>query len=594
MKNIPQTFLLCLRASVAIKPCSTISHFKKTLCLRAFVAFLLFSPAKLFSQNLEKVGKKDMVTVSGGMNFNTIFYNAQGFDARRDPYTWYFNGNLNITILDVSLPFTYSYSNLHGTYTQPFNMQSCSPKYKWIQAHIGTTAMNFSSYTLAGHIFTGAGIELTPKGFYFGAMYGRFKKAVQYDSETESYENMSYKRMGLAGKIGFDKDGNSLDITYFTAKDEAASLLFVPSAAQLSPAQNTAVSISGKSKFLKYFSVEGEYAISGLTRNIFSPVESTDFNGFEKLLLPTKSTTQFFTALKASVTFGLKKFSLSVKHEKVDPDYQTFGAYYFNNDLSNWTIAPSFRLFKDKFSLSFNTGWQHNNLDGTKLNTAHRWVGAANVNFSPSAAWNFTAAYSNFTSFTNRRLQTDPFWVPSPADTLSFYQVAQQANASIVHLFGKNAVKQNIAFVATYQLTGMQQNLLVNANTTVLNGNFSYSVQLTKAKFSISALANYNRVASGILLTELFGPGLQCSKSFVKGVRISAGSTYNRSYTNAELTGNILSHRAQLSYSPKLKKKIYGKPSLSVNAIYVNRLPLIATQTKTGELTVMANIGINF
>ncbi|MDQ3111164.1 MAG: hypothetical protein M3R17_14830 [Bacteroidota bacterium] len=548
----------------------------------------------MLSQNLEKIGKKDMVTVSGGMNFNNVFYNAQGFDARRDPYTWYFNGNLNITILDVSLPFTYSYSNMHGTYTQPFNMQSCSPKYKWMQAHIGTTAMNFSAYTLAGHIFTGAGIELTPKGFYFGAMYGRLNKAIQYDAEKNSYENMAYKRMGFAVKSGFDKGGNSLGVTYFTAKDNAESLLFIPADARLSPAQNTAVSISGKTKFLKYFSAEGEFAISGLTRNIFSPFESSDFNGFEKFLLPTKSTTQFFKAMKASLTFGVKKFSISIKREQVDPDYQTFGAYYFNNDLSSWTIAPAFRLFNGKLSLNLNTGWQHNNLDETKLNTAHRWVGSANINFAPSPAWNFTTAYSNFTSFTNRRLQTDPFWVSSPADTLSFYQVAQQANASIVHTFGKTAVKQNVALIGSYQLTGTQQNLLISANTAVLNGNLSYAVQLTKSKFSFSVLANYNRVESALLLTELFGPGLQCSKTFPKGVRFSAGSTYNLSYSNAELTGNILSHRAQFSFSPKMKKKIYGKPSLSVNAIYVNRFPVIATQAKTGELTVMANLGINF
>jgi hypothetical protein len=558
------------------------------------VAILLFPSTHAISQNLEKIGKKEMVTVSGGMNFNNVFYNAQGFAARRDPYTWYFNGNLNITILDVSLPFTYSYSNLHGTFTQPFNMQSCHPKYKWMQAHIGTTSMNFSSYTLAGHVFTGGGIELTPKGFYFGAMYGRLSKAVQYDVENDSYEMMAYKRMGLAGKIGFDKNGNSLGVTYFTAKDEAASLLFVPPGVQLSPAQNTAVSISGKTKFLNYFSAEGEFAVSGLTRNIFSETETTDFSGFKKFLLPTKSTTQFFKAMKASLTFALKKFSISVKHEQVDPDYRTFGAYYFNNDLSNWTIAPSFRLFGGKLSVGLNTGWQRNNLDGMKLNTAHRWVGSANVNFAPSPAWNFTTAYSNFTSFTNRRLQTDPFWVPSPADTLSFYQVAQQANASIVHSFGKNAVKQNISLIGSYQLTGMQQNLLVSANTTVLNGNLAYSMQFTKTKLSFSVLTNYNRAQSGLTLTELFGPGVQCSKSFAKGVRLSAGSTYNRSYTDLELTANMLSHRAQFAYSPKMKKKIYGRPSLSVNAIYVNRFPVIATQTKTGELTVMANLGINF
>jgi hypothetical protein len=562
------------------------------LCLCGF--FVLIAAFPVQGQNLEKIGKKDMVTVTGGMNYNTVFYHADGFEPRRDPFTWYFNGNLNINILDVSLPFTYNYSNLHGTYTQPFNMQSCSPKYKWAQAHIGTTSMNFSSYTLAGHIFTGAGIELTPDGFYFAAMYGRMNKAIAYDAAGNSWENMSYKRMGYGAKLGFEKKGNSISINFFSAKDDPSSLLFVPAEANLFPQQNTAASILGKAAFLKYFSAEGEYAVSGLTRNINAEMESTDFNGFQKFLLPTKTTTQFFNALKISAGIHFPKISLSLNHEKVDPDYQTFGAYYFNNDLSSWTIAPSFHLFKGKLSLNFNTGWQKNNLDGLKLNTAHRFVGSATITLVPSPAWNFNAGYSDFTTFTNRRLQSDPFWMPSPADTLSFFQVTQQSNASIVHTFGKNALKQNLTLVGNYQLASVQQNLSASVDTKVFAGNFSYGMNFTKAKLSVAVLANYNRMESEILLTEMFGPGLQCSRTFEKGIRISAGSTYNRSYSQQALTNNILSNRAQFSYSPKMKKKIYGKPSLSVNAVYVERFPVNPLSVKTGELTATVNLGINF
>jgi len=297
----------------------------------------------LLSQNLEKIGKKDMVMLSGGINFNSVFYNAQGFEARRDPFTWYFNGNLTLTILDVSLPFTYSYSNLHGTFTQPFNMQSCSPKYKWAQAHVGTTSMNFSSYTLVGHVFTGGGIEFKPDGFYFGAMYGRLIKAIQYDAMENSSETMSYKRTGAAVKIGFDKNGNAIGATWFTAKDDPNSLLFIPPDANLSPAQNTAVSISGKLSLLKNIVAEGEAAYSGLTRNIFSLTESTNFNGLEKWLLPTKATTQFFKAYKFSISYTGKAITVAINHEHTAPDYQTFGGYYFNNDLESWTIAPAFR-----------------------------------------------------------------------------------------------------------------------------------------------------------------------------------------------------------------------------------------------------------
>ena len=192
-------------------------------------------------------------------------------------------------------------------------------------------------------------------------------------------------------------------------------------------------------------------------------------------------------------------------------------------------------------------------------------------------------------------MQSDPFWQASPADTLSFYQIAQQANTSIIHSFGKTNFKHCISLIGSYQLTGTQQNLLVQSNAVVLNGNCAYSLQFVKTKTSVSIIGNYNRSESGMLLTELFGPGMQVLQTLCNGtLRVSAGSSYNRSYSNEILMSNILSHRAQFSYAPKVKKKIYGKPSLSLNAIYVNRFPIVRTQATTGELTITVNLGLNF
>ena len=136
----------------------------KVYSITLFFLFLLFIyPQLLHSQNLEKLGKKDMVGVSGGLNFNSIFLNSNNPYSTRDPFSWYLNGNLNISVLDWSIPFTYSYSNQHGTYTQPFNQYGITPTYKWIKTHAGWCNMNFSQYTFSGHPFLGGGVELTPK-----------------------------------------------------------------------------------------------------------------------------------------------------------------------------------------------------------------------------------------------------------------------------------------------------------------------------------------------------------------------------------------------------------------------------------------------
>lgn len=558
----------------------------------------------LHSQNLEKVGKKDMITVGGAMNLNSIFYHANGFTPRRDPFTWYFNGSLNVTILDVSLPFTFSYSNQHGTYTQPFNMQSCSPKYKWAQAHIGTTALTYSPYTLGGHLFTGAGLKLTPnarlngeggQGFFIGGMYGRFRKAVMDDPISVAQEEISYKRMGYAFKTGYEHEGNAVTVSYFHAQDEAASLLFVPSDANHSPMENSAIGLSGKTLLWKSLALTGEFAASGLTRNTFSEIETTNYNGWEKWLLTTRSTTEFYKAWKFSAGYNAKAFSVSVMHEHVDPGYQTLGAYFFNNDLENWTIAPAFRFLDNKLSVSFNTGFQKNNLAGDRLSTTQRWVGSANVAYNPSKHWLLNLAYSNFTSHTRNRPNVDPFWTPSPADTLSFYQVAQQGNTTIAYNFGEKITKQSFAIIGSYQVTGQQQSGDVLPQTQIINGNFTWNVQWVKTKWSITTLANYNQSEAATMFTQQFGPGIQLGKSFMQNrLRFSGGGVYNRSMVNSVLLNHIVSYRSQISFSPKVRNEKLGRPSLSINAVYVNKPAVLTGLGNTGELTVTINAGYSF
>ena len=113
-----------------------------------YILFLCVYVGLVHAQNLDKIGKKDMVKVGGGLNYSSVFYNADGIPNRRQPFTWFLNGNINVSVLDVSLPFTFNYSNNQVAYTQPFNIQSFNPTYKWIKGYAGITSMNFSQYTL--------------------------------------------------------------------------------------------------------------------------------------------------------------------------------------------------------------------------------------------------------------------------------------------------------------------------------------------------------------------------------------------------------------------------------------------------------------
>src|SRR3954466_11075603 len=156
-----------------------------------FSSFLLKEDGSIFSQNLEKVGTKDMLKVNGGLNFNSIFLNSNNPNSTRAPFSWFLNGNVTLSILDWSIPFSYSYSNQHSTYSQPFNQYGLMPTYKWIKVYAGWSNMSFSQYTFSGYPFLGGGVELTPKNWKIALMYGRLKKAVEYDAINESDRDMS-------------------------------------------------------------------------------------------------------------------------------------------------------------------------------------------------------------------------------------------------------------------------------------------------------------------------------------------------------------------------------------------------------------------
>lgn len=549
-----------------------------------------------YAQNLDKIGKKDMVKVNGGLNFNSIFLNTNNPNSTRDPLSWYLNGNINISFLDWSFPFTCSYSNQHTSYTQPFNQTGISPTYKWIKAHAGMCNMSFSNYTFSGVPFLGAGVELTPKNFKIAFMYGRLKKAIEYDALTENDLNMSYKRMGMGAKVGYEKSGYGLSLIWFQAKDEKNSLSFIPAVTAIQPEENTVVSANAKAPVTKYFNVEAEYALSGYTRNTFSEQLASNSSGNKlPFIFRSHSNSEFFSAFKSSLNFNSKQFSCGVNYERIAPNYKTLGIYYMNNDIENITLSPQMRLLKNKLTIAFNTGIQHNNLNNEKLSTVNRVIGSGNISFQPNKHWNATASYSNFTSYSKNRPATDPFYQPSPVDTMKFYQVSQNANATINHNFGITTVKYNVMLMANYQVSQQQTGSIQGEPITLLNGNIAYGLVHVKTKTSVSISANANNTTVLGNNTVYCGPGLNIGKAFLGNtLNVTFGSIYNLSYTNNKSGGSVINERLNIGYAPKVKNKKYGKPNLSVSANYVSKLNAPAGVASLNEFTGNVNLGYTF
>ncbi len=557
-----------------------------------------------FGQNLDKIGEENPVTVSGGMSSNFVINNSIGQPQYRDPFNWVLSGNVTINFIDVSLPFTFSFSNAGNSYSQPFNMTALHPTYKNWKTHLGITSMNFSQYTYSGLNFAGAGVEYTPKKLKFKAFGGRLKKAIEFDPTANNTHFVSYKRMGFGFSTAYKAKNWGTELILFKAYDDGASLQYQHKNPELTVRDNVVVSLISEARLFKVLQFKAEIASSLLTRDVL--LTDPEFSKpFYSGLVRGNQTTRFSNAYNASIDYRKKTFGIGLKYERIDPEYSTLGAIYFNNDLENITLNPSVALFKNKVNLALSAGYQRNNIENTNASDNKRWIGSANLSAQIIEGLSFNASYSNMSSFTKRNPQADPFFTQF-GDTLNYYQVSQNVSSSLAYSFG-DSLRQSInltgSFAQSQNITGRLDDagafgLNVGADTSqvpvdVYNAMFGHRLMF-KSGLSLGWTFNANHSVVIGNTNSYIGPGLNVGKTILdKKMRLSVATTYNRQFQNDLLANHVLNFRASVRYSPELWDKKYGKLSMSINGNLTNRLPVIGS-TKTQNLMIIANIGYQF
>ncbi|MFM8912143.1 MAG: hypothetical protein ACKOE6_04355, partial [Flammeovirgaceae bacterium] len=420
-------------------------------------------------------------------------------------------------------------------------------------------------------------------------------------NDTLQYNQASFRRMGYGLKIGYEDKGDAIYASVFTAKDDVTSIPFVLPNTQLTPMQNVAVSLSGRKRFLKRFFVDAEYAVSALNHNILANGEQDSVttkrsSNFIQGLLPQNATSRYYDAVNASIGYQASWYTLQVKYERVAPEYQTLGAYFFNNDLQNLTIAPTARLLKGKLTLAANVGLQNNNLDNTRASTTTRNVGSVNAGYTPNDKWNFTGSYSNFASFTNVRRYNDPFF-QNKLDTLNFYQVSQTLNTSVLRNLGTKENPQSIMFNASFQnADDRASNQGATQKNDFISTNASYSYAITPSNLTLAISANMYRTNSPGLQTTFWGPTLSITKGFLeKTLRLSLATTYNQTTTSGAVQSSpILNNRLNLNYSPKPKGNTAGRRTLSFALNTLRKFEPVGNQPAYTEFTGTINFTQSF
>lgn len=562
------------------------------------IILLGFGLKPLLAQNLETVGKKEQIKVSGGISTNQVYYDAFGSDSRRDPYSYFLTGNLNFNIYGWSVPLSYTYSNQNSSFQQPFNQYSMHPYYKWVRAHIGYASMTFSPYTLSGHLFYGAGVELTPGDkFKIDIMYGRLSKAVGFDSLVTN-NTPAYKRMAYGLKLGYKMKTGLVEGIFLRSRDESESLDSLPIDLSLTPEENLVLSLKTSQSIIKGLNIGFEYSASAITRDTRISESDEQANNIFKYMGPffnANSSSAYYNAINANMQYSFKVSSLSLRYERIDPEYQTHGAYYFTNDLENITINASTSILKQKVNVSANVGIQRDDIEKQKMSSMQRVVSSFNVGINATEKLNINLAYSNFQSYTNIKSRYDQVTSLTPydnLDTLNFTQISQNANANIgYNIKNTERLRQQVNLNVSYQVAADKQgDESTNAGSDFMNVNAAYSHSMVPINLSFTFAVNYNRSNAPQLTSEMFGPTLSVNKSFFeKLLRSSVSVSMNNAYTNSDLTSRVISVRANNSF--KYKKQ----HSINLGLVYVNRHnPLAETSGDFSEFTTTLGYNYNF
>lgn len=567
--------------------------------------------------------------INGGISATQTLYGTTGIAARRSPHTYFVNGHLTFSIFSLSVPLSFSYTNQEFSFSHQlpsisFNQYGIQPTWKWLKFYAGYNTLTLSPYTMNGHLFLGGGIEATPPGHIsLTALYGRFRKASPPD---HAGQNGAFRRMGYGIKTSihfaprppkhpakkspesiYTKDGelkpalpapppatafsdqtDLVELIVFGAKDQSGSLPALPDTARsLRPEENLALSARLNKTFLKKFSVNLEVATSALTAD----TRIARNNGLARDFFAHNTKAAYYNACRGQLSYSHQTYTLGLGYERVDPEYRTHGAYYFNNDFENITFDFSAQLWQGKLSVSGSAGSQRNNLNDQRLGTLRRASGAVNIQAVPHPRLNLTFAYSSFQSFTRIRNQFDAINQLTPfdnlRDSLNFTQIAQNASAGINYQVVNHPAHRQFWSLNTNVQSASNQDGNANAGTIFYNVGTSYNLHWNKPGLTTSFAFNYSQNEGGAASGRTIGPTLSLGKTLLKKtLRILLSASLNNSYLANQLASNIVNLRLSGNYTLQKKHR------LSLNILVLKRYTTDASKTAFTEFT--GTLGYNY
>lgn len=549
---------------------------------------LAISAESTTAQDFEKINIKKPITIHGNVNVQFDYYHATGIPVRQKEFSWMITGSPLINVLGVDVPLSFLVSNYDNKFYQPFNQFGISPKYKWATVHLGYRNITFSKYTLAGHRILGGGFDLTPKKYRIGFMYGLLRRSTSIDTTMNAnplYIRPApvYKRMALAGKVGYGTDKNFIDLIYFKGWDKTSSLDSKLKDSIL-PAENTTIGINTKVTLTKKLTWSADVGLSAYTQN---RNDEKDTTGVKKdwpksilgLLVKDKISSNYYFAGETRVGYTEKKWGAQLVYKRIDPSYQSMGAYFFQNDIQEISLANNFKLDSGRLNINTSIGFQKDNLKKQKTSTSKRFIGNANISYTPSQKFGINFNYSNFGISNN------------PLPTSMSNELFKQVSNSFMLMPYFNWLNQrsikNLNIIASYQsLNTPKSNLgsVPDLNTYSITTLFNYTwikeginanaaVNYINSKTSAGDIGSYGGTIGGMIPLLQRKATFNASGSYLQNTFNNSSSGYTIRATagfgvpigthhNFQLVGNYMTNSSTSAITPSFDELtvqfIYG------------------------------------
>lgn len=551
---------------------------------------------RAWGQDLENIKEQKWAEAHGSLSAGVNLYGASGIAPRRQAFSWFTAGNATVTIKGLALPFSFQYSEQQRDFRQPFNQFGVSPTYKWMKMHLGWRNMSFSRYTLDGHVFLGAGIELNPGKLRFGAMYGRFLKAVQEDSNLQVYNKLSqvphatYTRLGYSVKLGYGTEKNFVDLIYFKAKDDPNSVKSDPVKQLVAPGENAVLGMKLHLSPFKNFTVDADAAISAVTRDTRSDsVLTEDANiKYAKLIMAPRLSTQAYYAVEGALGYKISRFMLQLKLQRIMPDYRSYGTYYMQTDVQRITFAPQYNSKNGRLILQGSIGKEHDNLAEKKVTETNRTIGSLNLNWRATDKLGFTAQYGNYGMLQKGVLK-------SISDTVLLNQVNRNVVLVPYYLIPRKNASHTIMYMFSNQALNDLNKVKVDSlsfTMNMVNHTFTYSVGLVESRmnFTISVFTMNTQVSQvvGGLKSQGITLGVGKTSKDKKWVTQFSNTLSSNSF-NGKSDGHTIQARWNNTY------RFTKKHALSANLTLTNNKTLSNAISKSfTERLAMISYNYNF